>query len=299
MRGFFQALKRRMIKKRLREPCPPIRPEPGRAGIAVVGIVRNEATYLAEWLEFHLMVGAGHIYLYDNGSTDASADIVRPYREAGQVTVIEWPTQSGRSPQLTAYADAIRRFGARWRWMAFIDVDEFLYPAEGDSLAALLDQRFGHLAGVEVGWRNFGSSGHVARPAGLVTAAYTLRGAGPACEIRTVANVKSIVDPTAVSAVVGAHEFPVRAGERLRLPLETGEIRLNHYFTRSREEFEAKLAVGSVFWGGILDVRRKHTNRRLRMARAIEEAPVLDTAILRFVPELERRLAARNRSHAA
>jgi hypothetical protein len=299
MRDLFEALRRRTVKLSLRESCPAMTPDPDRAGLAVVGIVKNEASYLAEWLEFHLMVGAGHIYLYDNGSTDGSQEVVKPFREAGDVTVIDWPTVRGRSPQVSAYADAIRRFGSRWRWMAFIDVDEFLYPLEGESLPALLDERYGHLAGLEVRWRNFGSGGHKVRPPGPVIAAFTLRGAGPACETSTVANVKSIVDPAAVSAVSGAHRFPFRRGERLRLPLEDEAIRLNHYFVRSREEFEKKLAVGSVYWGGVLDVRRKHNNRRLRMAQAIEESPVLDTAILRFVPELERRLARRNRSHAA
>ncbi len=34
--------------------------------------------------------------------------------------------------QTLAYAHAIMNFGADWRWMAFVDIDEFLFLAEGD-----------------------------------------------------------------------------------------------------------------------------------------------------------------------
>lgn len=293
MPSFLETVRRKLFRRRLYERFQPVTPLPGRSGLAVVAIVRNEASYLAEWLEFHLMVGAVHIYLYDNGSTDASPEVTRAYCEAGAVTVVNWPSLSGKSPQLSAYADAITRFGASWRWMAFIDVDEFLYPAEGDTLTAVLDSRYRDLTALEVNWRNFGSSGHVRRPPGLVTAAYTMRGAGPRCETRKVANVKSIVDPAAVKGIESAHRFQLARGEQLRLPLEQEAIRLNHYFTRSREEFEIKMGIGCVFWGGNLDVREKHLNRRVLMARAIEDSPVPDTGILPLTAELERRLAAR------
>lgn len=48
---------------------------------------------LKEWLDFHMMVGIEHFYIYDN-SMNASAEvweIVRPYAEKGYATYHSWP----------------------------------------------------------------------------------------------------------------------------------------------------------------------------------------------------------------
>ena len=299
MRAWLDRLRRRFLKRAVTEYVASVTPEPGRSGLAIVGIVKNEANYLAEWLEFHLMMGAGHIYLYDNGSSDRSGEVTQAFEAAGEVTVIAWPTLPAASPQLSAYADAVNRFGGRWRWMAFIDVDEFLYPAEGDTLTGTLERRYGDLPGLEVPWRNFGFGGHDRTPAMPVIAAYTRRASGPATATRHLKKVKSIVDPAAIAGIRTAHHFPYRRGAPLRLAPGDEPIRLNHYFTRSREEFETKLGAGNVFWGGIADMRRINHERRLLMARLIEESPVDDTAILRFVPELERRMSARRAARDA
>ena len=293
MRGWLDRLRRRFLKRAVTEYAASVTPEPGRSGLAVVGIARNEANYLAEWLEFHLMMGAGHIYLYDNGSTDRSGEVTQAFEAAGEVTVIAWPTLPATSPQLSAYADAVNRFGGRWRWMAFIDVDEFLYPAEGDTLTATLERGYGDLPGLEVPWRNFGFGGHDRTPPPPVIAAYTRRAAGPATATRHLRKVKSIVDPAAIVGIRSAHHFPYRRGAPVRLAPGDEPIRLNHYFTRSRQEFETKLGAGNVYWGGIADMRRVSRERHLLMARLIEESPVDDTTILRFAPELERRMLAR------
>lgn len=38
--------------------------------LAVVAMVKNEGSYLREWLAFHRLVGVQHVFLYDNGSSD-------------------------------------------------------------------------------------------------------------------------------------------------------------------------------------------------------------------------------------
>ena len=39
--------------------------------LAICAIFREEAPFLDEWITFHVGVGAGHFYLYDNFSTDS------------------------------------------------------------------------------------------------------------------------------------------------------------------------------------------------------------------------------------
>ena len=93
--------------------------------LSIVAIMKCEAPYLKEWLDYHLLAGVDHFYLYDNDSTDNQAEVAAPYVEAGLVDYFKMP---GRSMQFAAYNDAIKRFKFHSRYMAFIDGDEFVYP---------------------------------------------------------------------------------------------------------------------------------------------------------------------------
>src|SRR4029079_6813486 len=61
--------------------------DPAPYYLSVVAIVKNEVRYLEEWLDFHCLVGCSHFYIYDNGSTDGTADLLRKYECKGIVTV--------------------------------------------------------------------------------------------------------------------------------------------------------------------------------------------------------------------
>ena len=45
--------------------------------IAIVGILKNESTYIDEWIKFHRMVGFNRFILYDNGSDEKTAEIAK------------------------------------------------------------------------------------------------------------------------------------------------------------------------------------------------------------------------------
>ncbi|MBR4152453.1 MAG: glycosyltransferase family 92 protein [Selenomonadaceae bacterium] len=93
--------------------------------LAIVAILKNEGHYLKEWLDYHLLAGVDHFYLYDNESPDNQAEVAKPYVEAGLVDYISAP---GKVMQIAVYNDAVKRFKFFCRYMAFIDGDEFIYP---------------------------------------------------------------------------------------------------------------------------------------------------------------------------
>ncbi len=93
--------------------------------LAIVAILKNEGPYLKEWLDYHLLAGVDHFYLYDNESPDNQAEVAKPYVEAGLVDYFPLP---GKSMQFVAYNDAVKRFKFQCRYMAFIDGDEFIFP---------------------------------------------------------------------------------------------------------------------------------------------------------------------------
>lgn len=135
--------------------------------LAVCAIFQDEAPYLAEWIEFHRLAGASHFYLYDNLSEDEPETVLAPYVDAGLVTLRPWPHAFTRHAQVRAYDDCLARDGADCRWLALLDVDEFLFAPDGRPLPEVL-RGFEDAPGVVVHWQVYGSSGHDARPEGLV-----------------------------------------------------------------------------------------------------------------------------------
>lgn len=90
--------------------------------LSLVCIAKYEEAYIKEWIDFHLCVGIDRIYVYDNDSPDLRR-ILQPYIEKG---VVVYKEIHGKARQLDAYNDAVYFFKNRTRYMAFLDVDEFL-----------------------------------------------------------------------------------------------------------------------------------------------------------------------------
>ena len=88
--------------------------------------MKDEGSYLVEWLEFHKLVGVERFFLYDNTSTDNTIDVLRPYIESGEVIYHYWPHKPG---QMSAYTHCLNNHRYDSEWIAFIDLDEFNLPS--------------------------------------------------------------------------------------------------------------------------------------------------------------------------
>ncbi|MEY4306188.1 MAG: hypothetical protein RIT52_2363, partial [Pseudomonadota bacterium] len=170
-----------MILSRLLRPITriSIAPAPAaadREGFAIVLIVRNEARHIAEWARFHHMAGVKHVFVYDNGSTDGTIAAIRGALPETALTVVPWAqrrfrTVTGREihNQVLAYAHALMNFGSTFRWMAFIDVDEFLVPVTARSIPEAM-HGLDEAAHVSLPWQMFGRGGNATPPEGGVVA---------------------------------------------------------------------------------------------------------------------------------
>src|ERR1700733_1449428 len=97
-------------------------------GVALCLRFRDEARYLAEWLEYYRAAGISHFYLYNNFSSDDYPSVIQPWVDAGLLTLIDWPKVPA-SP--AAEEDCIRRALGRFRWVGFLDADEFVVIRDG------------------------------------------------------------------------------------------------------------------------------------------------------------------------
>ena len=272
---------------------PPVA-RPGREGLALVLIVRNEAAHIAEWARFHVLAGVRHFYVYDNGCTDGTIEALGFL--GGRLTVVAWDQKfrSGRLEvhnQVLAYAHATRNFGGAYRWLTYLDADEFLVPK-----AAGLDEALAGLEGVRnisLPWHMFGRSGHKERPAGGVLGNYTRRNPDPMSDAKGLKNFKMIVDPCHVTAIKvhtietdGTSDTCNDRGERFSAKGREGRgfysaerIQLNHYYTRSDAELRAKIARGP----NLTTPDADHLRRVMRKVENIEAGEVEDRAALEFL----------------
>lgn len=111
--------------------------------LVVGAIIQNQAPFLKEWLEFHMLVGVERFYLFNNLSTDNFESVLEPYIESGIVKLDHWPVEiktqeDFNNIQCSAYRRIVDLTAESAKWLALIDVDEFLYPTKEEKLTDLL-----------------------------------------------------------------------------------------------------------------------------------------------------------------
>ena len=89
---------------------------------AIVAIVKNEAPYIKEWIEYHKKVGFQKFYIYNNNSTDNIEAVLSEYIKQGIVDLINYP---GEKRQCFAYNDAVEKHRYDCKYIAALDLDEF------------------------------------------------------------------------------------------------------------------------------------------------------------------------------
>ena len=266
--------------------------------LAIAALVYNEAPYLKEFIEYHQIVGVSRFYLYNDQSTDDFISILRPYCEAGIVHGIQFPLIHGRV-QASAYADAIERVRRDndIDLLAVIDVDEFIFPPyhntiqEAISAIPLPDQ----WSALSIPWRVFGDSGHTTYSPEPVTQRFTWRPDDSNFFNQWSKSILNLKSGGHVSATFGdPHIFQTEFGtfdengQPATCPREnhlTDLLRINHYMSKSKPEFDLRHPEDRPILGGQYprDESRFH---------GVQAKQVKDTLLWdRFGWELERRLA--------
>lgn len=239
--GLFNAMKlRRKIK------CDNTTPS---AYLAVCVIAKDEGQYFKEWLDWHIGMGVDKFYVYDNGSTDNTHRVLEPYINAGIVDYTYFP---GYRKQLAAYDDCLSRHRFDARWIAMIDMDEFIVPLKHKNIPEFLKPLEDYPV-VEINWLVYGSSGNQRKQEGDVMKRFKYHSLPDNILNR---HVKSIFNPRRVYGMIGCHEVaringkgvmpdgtPIKKSWRDRPPVQD-IIRINHYAVKSYEEFIDKQGRG-------------------------------------------------------
>ena len=226
---------------------------------AICVSAKDQHEDINEWIEHHEKLGAGKIYIYDDSSNPPMLGQVKNHIQSGLVEY-HFIGQSNHTsisrPQLYVYDQCINRYRSRHQFIAFIDVDEFLFLRDKSvaNIPALLHE-YEEYGGLAVNWVQFGSSGHIHRPHGG-----TLANFWKCIPLQHPENlhIKTIANTLYVNCASGdPHHFLYHKGktavnERFEAVEgsrssrnEISRIALYHYVTKSREEYESKIQRGS------------------------------------------------------
>lgn len=250
---------------------------------SICAIAKDEDVSLKEWALFHLATGFEHFYIYDNGSKKPISELLADYVANGLVTVIDFPLQEKQ--QLSAYYHCLQCFSNDSVWIAFIDIDEFITPLKNSDIKDFLDD-YREFGGIGIHWNMFGSNGYIKRPCGRVIENYTQ-------SLGINAHIKSIIQTQFVTHCLSPHHFAFKdhyycvnedkfiIGSPFSYPI-ANKIQLNHYYYKSQQDFEEKIARGlaTPMKSGKqreLSVFYEHINRHTHT----------DKNILRFLPLLK------------
>jgi len=220
--------------------------------VAICAIQQNESPYLLEWIAFHLNAGVDHIRVYDNDSSDMSLAILNAIAAKYPISVVAHPTVRGVSPQLSAYRDGIDWLRGRTEFVAFIDLDEFLFGEQSRPLREILHAVDNDVAAIGINQRIFGSNAETEFHPELVTARFTHRAPidAPGNQFfKSIARVRQIREPNIHNVVLATGLYVFSDGSALGTSMDhpgratrivRGQIVLHHYLTKSRAEFETK-----------------------------------------------------------
>jgi len=217
--------------------------------LSITAIVKNEGIYFKEWIEYHRLVGVEKFYIYDNDSTDNTKEILKPYIEQG---IVEYTYFPGKKAQKPAYRDCIKKYKYDSKWIAFIDLDEFIVPLENETVPEFLEQMPKTATQLCFGWINYGNSGFEKQQDGLVIETFKHTPGKSANYGKYIVNPRDVRKPN-------VHKCKMLSGLTVdenmntlrwydwqfdRAILKRGysiqKIRINHYQIKSWEEYSKK-----------------------------------------------------------
>ena len=256
--------------------------------LGICAILKDEDLFIQEWMAWYTLLGVEAFYLYDNGSKKPLHETLANYRSRHSPESLRIHEAPGQKIQMITYGHCLAAYANKCRWIAFVDLDEFIVPQQHDSIPAMMEG-FENTSGLALNWKLFGTGGHATRPPGLQIENFTL--ATPPDDPMHL-HVKSIVDPRAGTYFNDPHICQLREGAppivtENRIPITKPFIappswnlgQVNHYYYRSKKDYYLKLR------------KPRADNNEMRTLHEkphIPDGEVPDTPALRFAPGVRR-----------
>ena len=143
--------------------------------VLICSIGRLENRYIREFVEYYKGLGVTNICLYDN-NRDGEEDfhnVIGDYINNGFVILKDYRNITVPC-QFRAYDECYKEYGDKYDWIAFFDIDEFLFMNQSHSIKDLLsDKRYDGFNMIHFNWLMFGDCGMVYNDGRPLTVRFT------------------------------------------------------------------------------------------------------------------------------
>lgn len=266
--------------------------------------IKDEAPYLAQWIEFHLLQGFEKFYLFDNGSTDGTVEVLAPYIKAGIVELRTYPTEVTQRKNFWVIKHSLDTFKNLHKWLFHHAVDEYMFCPNGEKVSDFL-KRFENNAGVCIPWMYFNSSGKETMEDGLVIERFDTWVDDPNRHIKTIVQPDKTNDcvgnphcftylkDVAVFSNGEPHDTTKPHGGAIdNNPYLLNDIRIHHYYTMSKQEYDIKVNKG------LLDISQENQRRTdaenlwtaLHPDKSLEN---IDTSLFKYIEIVKENIRKR------
>jgi glycosyltransferase involved in cell wall biosynthesis len=221
-------------------------------------LVRDEEDIVRQNLDFHLAQGVDEVIITDNGSVDATMDILRSYEERGQARIIVEPADDYSQGR---WVTRMARMAAEGEadWVINSDADEFWWPRSGTlrSTFESMDPRIGVVVAHRINFVPRPESGRPFWERMTLRERESLNPVGKPLPPKLAhrAHTDIVVDQ-------GNHRIK---GPNLGERLDDGKVEILHFPMRSYAQFENKIVKGGRAYARNRDLpeRTGRTWRRL------------------------------------
>jgi hypothetical protein len=271
--------------------------------VCLAAILREEESFLDEWLVYHKMIGIDHFFLYDDAPGLPLQKLLQPH--ADYITVIPWYNMHADRPgvnrQTKAYVHAVTEYGAGFNWITFIDGDEFIVLRKHETINEFLAD-FPDAVSISLRWHVFGHNGYYDDPPGLITASLIRRKRMPDYNVKSITRPEAIIDVqsahTCVLKYAGWVDANNREYEREGYEGISEVAHINHYQCRSFKRWMQRTKRGDVYADSVEKVPESHLYRlnedsclkTFVATMSLDKNEMTDTYMQKYTPAILYRL---------